>query len=408
VLGGGRHQVPLIRAAEERGVEVVLVDYLPDAPGRAVATHSLVQDALDSAAAIDAGRRFGIDGVVTTGTDLAVVTMADVAAALGLPFWISPDAARTATDKTLMHGAFEAHGVAGARRLLLMPADEPDVGDVPYPVVVKPADSQGQRGVTRVDGVAGLPAAVELARRHSATRRVLVEQFLTGPEITANAWVQGGDVVLLAVNDRVSYNPPPHIGVAYQHVHPSHHALPHLDDIRDQLRRVATAYGMANGPLYAQMIVGDDRACIVEAAARVGGGHESSMFPLITGTDVESRLLDLALTGTCEPFGYDMTRADPPAHVAVTFVLGRAGTVDRFESLDSRPDGIVEAGWYCRPGTELGDVRDSLGRIGYFVTVGSDRDDLDRRSEAFYRSLKVLDAAGNNLVLEPEPALVNR
>jgi biotin carboxylase len=408
VLGGGRHQLPLVRAAEKRGIEVVLVDYLENAPARDVATHPLLQDALDSTLAIEAGRRYRIDGVVTTGTDLPVVTMADVAAALGLPCWVTPQAARTATDKARMHAAFEATGVARAGYHHLGPADDHRELDVTFPVVVKPADSQGQRGVTKVDGTDSMEAAVELARAHSATRRVLVEQFLAGPVVPATAGLLDGVLILLADNDRVTFNPPPHIGVAYQHVHPSRHAVDHLEEIRGQLARVAVAYGMRQGPLYAQMIVRDDDVRIIEAAARVGGGHESSMFPLVAdGTGVEDRQIDLALTGRCRPITYDMGRAEHFVHAAVRFVLGREGVISSLDSLERRPAEIVEASWYCTPGMTLGDVRNSLGRIGYYIAVGDDRERMERAADAFYRGLKVLSADGRNLVLEPDPALIN-
>lgn len=408
VLGGGRHQIPLIVRAEQRGIEVVLVDYLSDAPARDVATHALLQDALDPAAAIAAGREYDIDGIVTTGTDLPVVTMAETAAALGLPCWITPEQARTATDKRLMHDALAAGGVPVASYRELGPDEPVEDAALALPVVVKPADSQGQRGVTRVTSAEQLAGATHLARGHSSSGRILVEEFLEGPEITANAWVQGDDVLLLAVNDRVTYNPPPHLGIAYQHVHPSRHAGELLDEIHSTLVRVAATFEMTSGPLYAQMIITPDGPTMVEVAARVGGGHESSMFPLITGSGVEDRLIDLALDGACEPFRYDMRHAQEPPHVTVTFVLGRAGAADVVPEMDDLPPGIVEGGWYIRPGARLQDVRDSLGRIGYFVAHGTDAAELDATISGFYRSLKVCSTGGDNLVLVPEERYVNR
>src|SRR5882757_78050 len=94
VLGAGRHQTPLIRRAEERGIEVVVADYLPDSPGKAYATHSTMVDALDVDAVSAVAERFAVNGVVTTGTDQPVVTMAAVARRFGLPEIVSPETAR--------------------------------------------------------------------------------------------------------------------------------------------------------------------------------------------------------------------------------------------------------------------------------------------------------------------------
>ena len=111
VLGAGRHQAPLIRRAEERGIAVVASDYHADAPGKRHASFPADVDALDVDANVALARRHDVSGVVTTGTDMAVVTMAEVAAALDLPCYLTPQAALVATDKVLMAEAFARHDV---------------------------------------------------------------------------------------------------------------------------------------------------------------------------------------------------------------------------------------------------------------------------------------------------------
>lgn len=382
---------------------MVLIDYLPDAPGHALADVSLVQDTLDIRRALTAAKEHAVDGIVTSGTDLPVTTMATVAEELGLPSWIGTEAAVTATDKPRMNAALAGAGVPVTRQQVLEAAtDRPNLD---CPVVVKPADSQGQRGVSLVVAETDLDRAVAHARTHSPTERIVVERWEQGPEVTANAWVEGDSVVLLAVNDRVTYNPPPAVGVAFQHVYPSRHAGD-LELLGDIMVRVATAYEMTSGPLYVQMIMTASGPVVIEAAARVGGGHESSMFPWVCHSTVEDRLIDLALTGKCEPWPHDM-RDGVPLDVAITFVMGRAGVV-----ADSRPpvlmEGTVEHSWYVRPGTELGAVTNSMGRIGYFVTTAHSRSQLDERVARQYAALQVLDESGKNLVLTPEPEAINR
>lgn len=405
VLGGGRHQVSLIRRARERDIEVVLVDYLPDAPGHQFATISLLQDTLDAEAATDAAREHRVDGVVTTGTDLPVMTMAHVARRRGLPTWIDLDAAATATRKPLMHTALREAGVPLPAQWELAPGEQ--TPELALPFVAKPADSQGQRGVTCVRHPDGIDRAVEHARANSATGVAVLEEFLDGPEITVNAWVEGDRTVLLAVNDRVTYNPPPYLGVAFQHVYPSVHGQVHLHGIADIMQSIAGAYRMRSGPLYVQMIVTNDRGpVVVEAAARVGGGHESSLFPLVAGSTVEDRLIDLALTGSCRPWPSDM-RDGVSTHAGITFVMGRAGVVQDLPA-PTLLDGTREHAWYVRPGSELADVANSLGRIGYFLTVAEDRAQFEDRTARQYESLVVSGTSGEDLVLRLNPQWVSR
>jgi hypothetical protein len=138
VLGAGRHQKALIARAEARGLRVVASDYYADAPGKALATYPVQLDATAIAENVTLARKYSVRGVITSGSDLALVAMAEVAAALGLPCYLTPEAARTATNKTLMARAFAAHGVPHApwREVRAAAAAPP----FPLPLVVKPAD----------------------------------------------------------------------------------------------------------------------------------------------------------------------------------------------------------------------------------------------------------------------------
>src|SRR5687768_2413118 len=188
VLGAGRHQKGLIRRAEARGLRVVASDYYRDAPGKAFASYPADLDATAIEENVTLARKYAVRGVITCGTDLALVAMAEVAAALGLPCYLTPEAARTATDKTRMARAFAAHGVPHA------PWREVDSAGsappFPPPLVVKPADSQGQRGVSKVTDRSLWQAALAAALKASRSASAIVEPFVEGYEVTANAWAK--------------------------------------------------------------------------------------------------------------------------------------------------------------------------------------------------------------------------
>lgn len=400
VLGGGRHQVPLIRRAEERGIAVVQVDFLESAPGREFASFCEVADATDPVAALEIARRYEVDGVTTTGTDIPILAMTAVAEALGLPCYLTSRAAELATNKQAMYEALSSVGVPMADRLVTGPDEEP----VPsrLPVVVKPVDSQGQRGVSAVRTEAELPIAVTEARAASRSGTILIEDFLEGPEFTANVWMHAGEVGLLMVNDRITYNPRPYLGIAFQHRYPSRAAENYLDEIREIAGHTATAYGIETGPVYIQMLRTSRGPFVVEAAARIGGGHESRLILHLSGWNSDDALIDIALGISPRPPAHFPANRD----VLVNFVLGRGGVVDRCVPM-ADAEGIIEAGWYVEPGSSLQDVTNSLGRVGYFLAEGSSADDLMETAEKYYSDLELTSTSGTNLVQIPDPTDLN-
>lgn len=409
VLGAGRHQVDLIQRAEQIGIEVVAVDYYPNAPGKEFASHPELVDALDINRVLEVAIEHGVDGVMTSGTDQAVRTMASVAHELYLPSYISPEASVLATDKVVMSEAFESTGVRRPPSIEISALDDLRQINLDLPLVVKPADAQGQRATTLVRTVEAVSDAVAAALAESRSSRAIVEAFVPGHEVTASAWLSNGEVQLLAVTDRLTYNKPPALGVCVQHVFPSLHAAHRLEEVRDQVSRVALAYGMTTGPLYVQMIMGDDAVVVIEAGARIGGGHENVLIPAVTGVEVTDHLIELALTGSSNPVTYDMAGIDHYTHGLVNFLLARPGQVTQMNGLDAilSSDAVEAAGYYIAEGHVQGEIVNSLGRVGYFVATGPTRETLALEARRAFSALSVLDAAGREMLFWPESQFMN-
>jgi biotin carboxylase len=404
VLGAGRHQTPLIRRAEARGIEVVVADYLPDSPGKALASHPTMVDALDVEAVCALAKRFAIDGVITTGTDQPVVTMAEVARRFDLPVIVTPQTAEIATNKRSMKDVLERAGVTMPNYVVIRDLDAGlrALEHLRLPVVVKPTDAQGQRGTRRVDDAGHFPDAVAAALDASRSGEALIEEFVDGREVTASAWVTDGAVQILIVTDRVTYNPPPAIGIAVQHVHPSRHALD-VAAVRSMLERIRAAYGVERGPMYVQMIVtpsGD--LSLVEAACRVGGGHEISLIPIVTGVDLIDRLIDLALTGSCEPFSYEYTGAPP--HALVNFLVARPGIIASQSGMTELvQNGTIEEGDFYHPtGYEQAPFENGQSRVGYFIARAESYEALVARTHAAFEQLSIRSTQGEEMLFWPE------
>ncbi|HDQ13691.1 MAG TPA: ATP-grasp domain-containing protein, partial [Sediminispirochaeta sp.] len=296
VVGGGEGQVNAIRRARELGLEVVVSDRDPNAPGKVLADHFVQADTFDARATIEGARRYRVDGVCTLGTDQPVLTVARTAAELGLPGPHSVQQAEQATNKRLMKALFDRHGLPHSPyRLLDGRLDFSVLEGLHPPYVIKPVDSQGQRGVRFVRDRRELALHVEESLAFSRDGHVLVEEYYPGDELTFSGWVRQGRVYPLTITDRRTFSQFPHIGICYAHTFPSRHYHRYGGQILEISRRTVEALGLREGPLYFQMLVGEHGPRINEIACRIGGAYEDQFIPALTGVALNDLNFALAL-----------------------------------------------------------------------------------------------------------------
>ena len=134
IMGAGIYQVPLIRRAKEMGIHTIAVSIPGDYPGFAVADEVCYINTTDQEAVLDKARELGIDGIVTVGTDVAVITIGRVCDELGLK-GISREAARISTDKSLMKKCLSEAGVRTARFCQIFMTENPleKIGGMEFP-----------------------------------------------------------------------------------------------------------------------------------------------------------------------------------------------------------------------------------------------------------------------------------
>jgi biotin carboxylase len=375
VLGAGPAQLGLLRAARERDIFVIACDRDPGAPGFAYADRRAVVSAEDESALAQLARAERVHGVTAPGIDWPVAIAARIAAQVGLPHPLSPETAALAVSKHRQRERLAEAGVPQPRWLVTTAAE----GGVSFPAVVKPADRQGQKGLTFVETRSALVDAVELAVSESRAGLALVEELVDGPEITVNAFSVEGRFHPLTVTDRLTAEPPA-FGVALAHAWPSEVVE---EDAVDVVRRAAEALGIADGPTYTQVRVGAEGPRVVEVAARLGGGHDAELCRLALGVDLNGLALAAALG---EPVR--VPAPEPSGGACVRFLVPPEGTLVRVEGLEEAlaVDGVVDARAYRAPGYRFGPFRRGADRAGFVLACGDSRDDaLARAGEAAQR-----------------------
>ncbi len=396
VVGCGFPQLGLIHVARELGLTVVGADRDPWAVG---VPHCdvFVQASTGEPERLEAvARTQGVGAVATAGSEVGLRSAAEVAARLGLPFWVTPEAAVRATDKAAMRAACAAAGVVGPRV-----AECPDLPTargfaeaVGYPLVVKPVAGWGQRGVSRLDGPPELEAAFAAAAEVGAAR-VLLEAWLPGREYSVNGWLDAGRFEALCVTERLVFPGRAPLGVMRAEVHPDELSPSSRAAVVEVVARSAAALGLDAGPCYAQVRhAPGEGARLVEISPRTGGGFDPEVTRLASGVDLYRRLLGVVC-------GVPEWRDAGPTHVArpaavVEFASSPAGRLSQTTGL-ARARGLpgVEAVHvFVRPGEQVRPLENGACRPGCAVAWGSDRAEAESRARA------ALDA----VCLELEPA----
>jgi argininosuccinate lyase len=378
--------------------------------------------ALLTAASVIADRR-QVDGVLTT-CDYYLAATAEVAQHLGLPA-SPPEAMRTATRKDLVRRALSAAGLPNARFAVARGWDEALVaaGRLGYPLVAKPVDLNAGSGVRLVPDDAGLKDAVgEIqsattnTRRQALQRLVLLEEVLTGVEVSVEAVTHAGRTTVLAVTDKSIAGAPAFVETG--HMVPA--ALPAADTAAAADLAVAAleAVGLTHGLSHVEVMLTADGPRVVEINPRQGGGHIFELVELVTGSHPLDLLVDLARGGplTVGTVAAPRPRAAAPnaavpnaavPNAAVLFVLSpQAGTIVAVEGadhLDTDP-GIIR--WELPTPVTARPPVDNDAYLGHVIAVGDAARTARERAESALARIRLVMADGRRLVplgVPPEP-----
>jgi biotin carboxylase len=393
-VGAGRHQVRAIEQARGRALRVAAVDRSADAPGLASADVAEVVNFTAVPEVVEVARRLGVDGVLTVSADRAVPVVAAVAEALGLA-GIGTQTAHLLTHKRAMRDALGAQGLPQPPYASLRSADDIDaaVASVPFPAVLKPVDSGGQRAVFRIESRGELERDLAEAIAESPTDEALVEEFVDGVELNGIVIARNGEPALVTLSDRLR---PPGIGfgVGWIHVYPP--SIP-----PEQLRlaeQVAVdsvrALGLRDAIAFPQLIASPDGGvAVVEVAARIPGGQMADLVRHAVGVDLVDVALRQAL-GEEVPDEVALPRFTQP--LAIRFFTAQpgplpTGRVTRIGTLDAvlASDGVVQADTYLQVGETIRPVRRDGDRRGYVIAVADSPEEALSRAEAAAARLEV-------------------
>jgi len=403
VLGGGSGQISIIKKAKEMGHHVIVSDYYADAPGKKYADYGETVSTFDIKSNIEVAKKYSIDGVLTSGTDQPVYTAARIAEELNLPSFLSSATALKVTNKMGMKKLFKKADIPSVKHKFLQQNFlDRELQDFSFPAVVKPLDSQGQRGVFKLTSIKEIREKFSEVLSFSRENKILIEEYYSSGEITVSGWVNKGELKILTITDRITYETGPHIGICTAHIFPSKFLPEYHQEIKNISEKIVKAFQIKDGPIYFQMLIGDDGIKVNEIACRIGGAYEGDFMPLLTGVDILQMMVNLALNQKIDfsPLDrYQLKENKKWLSVQLFFALpGRIADISSSKEILSL-DGVSQIGFNFKKGDRIKKIKNATERAGYFIISAVNKRELKENLKSVYDRLKIIDSQGQNLII---------
>ncbi|MBQ6957088.1 MAG: ATP-grasp domain-containing protein [Bacteroidales bacterium] len=385
IVGASVLQLPAILKAKEMGLYVGVADYNPQAVGIQYADEFFNASTMDEDAVLRAAEEFRPDGIMTLATDMPMRGVSKASDKLHLHS-ISYETSFKATDKYEMIKAFKEYGVPSPWYFDVDSYEDLKAleGTVTFPCIIKPTDNAGSHGVAKVYDFAELLANYEYSHSCSRHGKVIVEEYLDGPEVSVEVMVVNGQVNILQITDKITTGAPHFVEMG--HTQPSR--LP--KDTQHQIREVAEAacrsLGLDKGPAHVEMKVTSRGPVMIELGARMGGDNITThLVPLSTGIDMVGSTIKVAL-------------GEEP-DIAPTLCCGSAiryfevpiGTITTIKGVDEaeKIPGVKQITFTKGPGEESTPIQCSNDRIGFVIAQGETAEEAAHICEMAMRAIKI-------------------
>ena len=291
ILGGSRYAVPVIEAAHKLGLYVITCDYLPDNIAHKYSDEYCDVSIIDKEKTLEAAKKLQIDGIVSFACDPGVTTAAYIAEKMGLPFQGSYESTEILQDKGLFRDFLTKHGfnVPHAKRYIDKKAPFNDIDFFTWPVIVKPVDSAGSKGVTKVDSPDKLAEAIETAVGGSHNGAYIIEDFLTfkGYHSSADPFTVDGELKFVSYSDQLFDKEADNPYTPAYIIWTTSMAKEDQDYLTKETQRLLTLLGMKTGIYNIETCVGSDgKPYIMEVSPRGGGCKIAELQRLAYGVDL--------------------------------------------------------------------------------------------------------------------------
>lgn len=403
VLAGGNDQIALLKLLRERDIYTILIDFNKEPIAKPFADKHFEVSTMDYSAVVSIAKSEKVDFILTVCTDQALLIAAKASEQLGLYFPISFKMAQNLTNKKWMKQVLTEVQLPTAKYSVSSDVKNLELDRLSFPLVFKPVDSNSSKGVIKAKSMEDVHAAFTYAKSFSRSGVVICEEFISGEEISIDAFIVKSRAHLLLVSkseklqgiERRDF--PIHRSIAP-------YSLSNKLEIMlvDILQKIADAFCIIDSPLLVQAIVNEDGINIIELSARTGGGSKYALIEEITGFNVIQGFLKIIFHENLS-----IRLIQNPRNYVMQYIYTIPGMYLGQEGFDYCLEKkiIDNVFFYKKEGTHISGNTNSSDRIAGVLFSGKTTSELNEKIAQFDNSIKILNDSQADIFIHGLPLL---
>lgn len=404
IMGGIQKACEIVEKAHELGIYVMVTDYIEDSPAKKIADESFMVSTTDVDAVVDLCKEKKVDGVFTSFIDSMLPYCCEVCERLGLPFYATKEQLDICNDKSKFKDMCTDNGLLTASTINVNKNfTYSDLKNIEFPVIIKPVDNGGGKGITICNSELELIEAHEKAMLFSKRKEIILEKYLQGNEISVCYTLKDGQISLSCIFDKfmnhAQYGMAPLPNV---NIYPSKFIDIYMDFVNDKVIAMLRNLGLKNGVIFIQNIINEDGIFFIEMGCRMNGSCDYHYINYINGIDIMKMSISHALTG--EMGIYDLKLDNPrfKKYCATLHLCSKGGTINEIVGIEEVKVKLLDSLIHFQCNYKVGDYIEKSGTLNQilftFYMVDNSIKNICKTIELIQNTVKVFDQYGYNML----------
>lgn len=379
VFGGGSLQISIIKLCKQLGLKTIVIDPDCKAEGQKFADSFEVIDGNDFEGTCRIVEKYNIKAIITAATDKPLVMMARIAEKYSFPFF-PVETAISSTDKYKMKQIFRKNNIPCAQGILINHIVE----NLNYPLILKPRDNSGSRGVIYCKNKNDAENAIHEVKQHTNTDTILAEEYIDGKEFSIECLHSKNETNIVQITEKIT-TPLPY-NVELGHIQPVELTQNTIETIQELIFKIAHSFHFQNCASHTELKINERGIFIIETSPRLGGDFITShLVPLSTGVYIEKELIALSLD---QKISISKKSNDASAVFYFDFDEGVIKELPNLALL-KKIKGVVDIKLNLKKGMLINKITSSLDRYGYFILHGKSRKEIFELKNLITSQIKI-------------------